>query len=158
MEVSVSLLFSTLNLPEFEVMAKQKSAEKVSVNEAAIEYTQPTSLADVLLLLPGNVYQSNKMSSFSQISSRQVGTDANSSLGVALVTDGAPATNDGMRTQMVGITANSTSNNGDSEVKDRTGINQGADLRYISTDHIQSVDFTQGISSLFGSIYLVDAR
>ena len=147
-EVTVSLLLSTLNLPEFEVMAKQKSTEKISVNEMAIEYTQPTSLADVLLLLPGNVYQENGMSSFSQISSRQVGTDANSSLGVALVTDGAPATNDGMRTQMVGVTASSSdTDKGDSELKSRTGINQGADLRYISTDHIQSVDFTQGISS-----------
>ena len=60
-----------------------------------------------MLLLPGSVYKENNLTQFSQISSRQVGTDANTSLGVGIVTDGAPLTNDGIRSQLVGITGGS---------------------------------------------------
>lgn len=143
----IKLAVSSIALPEFEVMAKKTQRDKLVVSESAIEYIQPTSLADVLLLLPGNIYKENKMSGFSQITSRQAGSDANTSLGVAVMTDGAPIVNDGMRTQLVGVTAGSSSYSGDTEIKSRTGINQGVDMRYISTDHIQSVEFTRGISS-----------
>ena len=135
LELVIKLAVSSIALPEFEVMAKKTQRDKLVVNESAIEYIQPTSLADVLLLLPGNVYQENDMSSFGQISSRQAGSDANTSLGVAVMTDGAPIVNDAMRTQMIGITDNSSSFSGDTEIKSRTGMNQGVDMRYISTDH-----------------------
>lgn len=144
-EITIKLSVSSIALKELEVMAKRTSRDKLVVNEAAIEYIQPTSLADVLVLLPGNVYKENNMSSFGQISSRQVGSDANTSLGVAVMTDGAPISTDGMRTQLVGITGGT--GRGDGEVQSRTGLNQGVDMRYISTDHIQSVEFTRGISS-----------
>ena len=143
--LSLRLVSSSFALPEFEVMAKKSRKGKVVVDEAALEYIQPTSLADVMLLLPGSVYKENNLTQFSQISSRQVGSDANTSLGVGIVTDGAPLTNDGIRSQLVGITEGSGSYDG--EVRSRTGINQGADMRMISTDHIQSVEFTRGISS-----------
>ncbi len=143
--LSLQLQSSSFILPEFEVMARKSRKGKVVVDEAALEYIQPTSLADVLLLLPGSVYKENNLTQFSQISSRQVGSDANTSLGVGIVTDGAPVTNDGIRSQLVGVTEGSGSY--DREVRSRTGINQGADMRMISTDHIQSVEFTRGISS-----------
>lgn len=145
LHLSLQLQSSSFALPEFEVMAKKSRRGKVIVDEAALEYIQPTSLADVMLLLPGSVYKENNLTQFSQISSRQVGSDANTSLGVGIVTDGAPMNNDGLRSQLVGITEGSGSYDG--EVRSRTGINQGADMRYISTDHIQSVEFTRGISS-----------
>lgn len=134
-------------ISELEVMASRNKHDKIVINEAAIEYIQPTSLADVMLLVPGNVYQENNMSKFGQISSRQVGSDASTSLGMSILTDGAPVSNDGMRTQLVGLTENSTGRSGDSEYQSRSGMNQGVDLRYLSTDHIQSVEFTRGISS-----------
>ena len=143
--LSLQLKSSSFALPEFEVMAKKSRKGKVVIDEAALEYIQPTSLADVMLLLPGSVYKENNLTQFSQISSRQVGSDANTSLGVGIITDGAPVTNDGIRSQLVGITEGSGSYDG--EVRSRTGINQGADMRMISTDHIQSVEFTRGISS-----------
>lgn len=145
-EIKIRLSVSSMALPEFEVMAKKAKRDKLIVNQSAIEYIQPTSLNDVLLLLPGNVYTENSMTGFNQITSRQVGTDANTSLGVAVITDGAPVTNDAIRTQMIGVTENS-SGYADREIKERTGMNQGVDMRYISTDHIQSVEFTRGISS-----------
>ncbi len=143
--MQLQLQSNSFALPEFEVMAKKSRKGKVIIDEAALEYIQPTSLADVMLLLPGSVYKENNLTQFSQISSRQVGTDANTSLGVGIITDGAPVSNDGIRSQLVGITEGSGSY--DSEVRSRTGINQGADMRMISTDHIQSVEFTRGISS-----------
>ena len=144
-KLSLRLQSSSLALPEFEVMAKKSLKGKVVIDETALEYIQPTSLADVMLLLPGSVYKENNLTQFSQISSRQVGSDANTSLGVGIITDGAPVTNDGIRSQLVGITEGSSSY--DSEVRSRSGINQGVDMRMISTDHIQSVEFTRGISS-----------
>lgn len=144
--VTIKLAVSSVSLPELEVMARRTKHDKVVVDEAAIEYIQPTSLADVLLLLPGNVYQENNMSGFSRISSRQVGSDANTSLGMAIMADGAPESTDGMRSQMVGVTQNSAGR-GDAEIQARSGMNQGSDMRYLSTDHIQSVEFTRGISS-----------
>ena len=146
-DILIEMSVTSIALPELEIMATRTKHDKIVVNEAAIEYIQPTSLADVLLLLPGNVYSENKMSSFGQISSRQVGSDATSSLGMAVTSDGAPISNDGMRTQLVGVTDNSTTRGGDSEIRRRTGMNQGVDMRYLSTDHIQSVEFTRGISS-----------
>ena len=143
--LSLRLQSNSFTLPEFEIMARKSRKGKVVVDEAALEYIQPTSLADVMLLLPGSVYKENNLTQFAQISSRQVGTDANTSLGVGIVTDGAPVTNDGIRSQLVGITEGS--DHYDGEVRSRTGINQGADMRMISTDHIQSVEFTRGISS-----------
>jgi len=144
--MQLTLKNNSFALPELQVMAKKSRMGKVLVDEAALEYIQPTSLADVMLLLPGSVDKENNLTQFSQISSRQVGSDANTSLGVGIVTDGAPVTNDGVRTQLVGVTQNS-SGSSDSEIKSRTGMNQGADMRMISTDHIQSVEFTRGISS-----------
>ncbi len=144
--VTIKLLLSSISLPEMEVMASKPKDNKIVVNEAALQYIQPISLADVLLLLPGNVYKENSMGKFQQISSRQVGTDSNSSLGVSVVTDGAPVTDDGMRSQLVGVTQNSMVYGRDTEIQSRKGLNQGTDLRYISTDHIQSVEFVRGIS------------
>lgn len=144
---------ASIALDEVEVLASRKSGKNVTVNEAAIEYIQPTSIADVLLLLPGSLYKENSMSKFSQISSRQVGSDANTALGMAFVADGAPISNDGMRTQMVGVTDETSQSGADTEMRSRKGINQGVDMRNISTDHIQSVEFTKGISSArFGDL------
>ena len=146
-EIVIRITVSSIALPGVEVMATRTKHDKLVVNETAIEYIQPTSLADVLLLLPGNIYKENRMSTFSQIGSRQVGTDANTSLGIAVMTDGAPISDDGMRTQLVGVTGNSIEYGRDTEIQRRTGMNQGIDMRYISTDHIQSVEFTRGIST-----------
>lgn len=144
--LTINILSSSIELPEYNVMAKRTKGDKLIIGESAIEYVQPVSIADILLLLPGNVYTENSMTSFSRISSRQAGSDSNTSLGVGIIADGAPMDNDAMRSQMIGVTENS-SIYGDTQIKNRTGMNQGVDLRYISTDHIQSIEFTKGISS-----------
>lgn len=134
----------SLALPEVEVMARSRGS-KYTVGQTALEYIQPTSLADVMLLLPGSVYRENDLTRFTPISTRQVGSDDNSALGVSVMADGVAISTDGMRSQLVGLTQNGGSN--DTEIAARSGVNQGVDMRYISTDHIQSVDFQRGISS-----------
>lgn len=145
--LTIKLAASSIELPEYNVMAKRTKGDKLVIGESAIEYVQPISIADILVLLPGNIYTENSMTSFSRITSRQAGSDSNTSLGVGIIADGAPMDNDAMRTQMVGVTENSSIYTGDTQIKSRTGMNQGVDLRYISTDHIQSIEFTKGISS-----------
>lgn len=155
-DVNVKVYLSPLvyEIEQVQVMAKRDVRNKLEVKETAIEYVQPVSLADVMVLLPGNLYQNNAMTDFSLNTNRQAGSDQNTSLGIGVTADGVPQTADGNRTQMVGITSNSfqwsKENNGgggDSQIKSRSGINSGTDMRYISTDHIQSVEFTKGISS-----------
>lgn len=143
----------SFKLEEVSVMGKQrKGGETVKIDQAALEYIQPTSLHDVLLLLPGSVVSSSSFSGFKQISVRQAGSDINSSLGVGVVADGVAISNDGMRSQLIGITPNSSGRT-DREFSDRNPINSGADLRMISTDHIESVEVSKGISSAkFGDL------
>lgn len=144
--LSIKLDNATFELEEVEVMAKKNQRNKLEIKETAIEYVQPTSLSDVFVLLPGNLYKENALTSFSLNTNRQVGSDKNTSLGIGLVADGIPQLEDGNRTQMIGITDNSSSST-DGQITSRTGINAGTDMRYISTDHIQSVEVERGISS-----------
>ena len=66
--MQLTLKNNSFALPELQVMAKKSRMGKVLVDEAALEYIQPTSLADVMLLLPGSVYKENNLTQFSQIS------------------------------------------------------------------------------------------
>lgn len=145
--VKINIKPSVYELEQVEIMAKKNVRNKLEVNETAIEYVQPVSLADVMILLPGNLYKENSMTGFSLNTNRQAGSDQNTSLGIGVSADGVPQSSDGNRTQMVGITSNSYSGSGDSQIKERSSINSGTDMRYISTDHIQSVEYTKGISS-----------
>jgi len=145
--LSVEMETATFKIADVEVMARRHKADKLEIGETAIEYIQPISIADIFVLLPGNIHADNAMTGFNMNSNRQVGTDQNTSLGMGVTADGVPQTSDGVRVQMVGITQNSYSGSGDSQVKERTGINAGTDMRYISTDHIQSVEVNRGISS-----------
>lgn len=151
--VEMSIKVSSYELNEVQVMATRAKQNRLEIGESAIEYVQPVSLADLFVLLPGNVYQENSMTGFSLNTNRQVGADQNTSLGIAVMADGIPQGSDGSRTQMVGVTANSYGSSGDSQVKERSAINAGTDMRYISTDHIKSVNVTKGISSAkFGNL------
>lgn len=146
--ITIKMSPLSFSLPECEVMAEKINHEKTVINQTAIEYTQPTSLADVFLLLPGSVYRKNTMGRFTPISVRQVGSDSNTAMGTAIITDGAPVTEDGTRTQMVGITESTSGRYwGDRQVTARNAVNQGSDTRQISTDHIQKVEIKHGISS-----------
>ena len=129
-------------LDEVEVMAEydpQKGSAAV-INQQALEHIQPTSVADVMTLMPGGLYQQNSATGFNRISLRQSGSDDNTSLGMAVVVDGVGMDNDGYRSQI-----NSMQSSDD--YASRLGWNKGIDLKTMSTDHVQRIEIVKGISS-----------
>ena len=79
----------SIALKEVQVLAtyKNKTDGNVSVDRTALEHIQPTSLRDIFLLLPGNVVQSNSLTGFVGTTSRQIGSDDNTSLGTNISID-----------------------------------------------------------------------
>ena len=122
------------------------------IDRAAMKHLQPTSFADILELLPGNMAKDPDMGSAATITLRETGgrtaTGAASqlsddyaitSLGTAFVVDGAPISNDA-NLQSVPLS-------GDSPSEKRSVVNRGVDMRSLSTDNIESVEILRGIPS-----------
>lgn len=146
--ILIQLNEQSLQLPELQVMATftPSKGSNALIGQAALEYIQPISLTDIFVLLPGNIMENNSMHRFNLISSRQVGADKSTSLGMGILTDGIPMTNDAMRTQLYGISGSET-NSFDYTINRRTELNAGMDMRSISTDYIESIEIVRGISS-----------
>lgn len=142
--LDIALHEQSVALEEFTVTAKyrDKVGSDATIGQEALEYIQPTSLRDIFTLLPGGKIGSNNMQGSQLISSRQVGSDTGTSFGMAISIDGMPVQNDGMRVQMSGFTGQSGI-----DPEGNVQVNTGIDLRTISTDHIESVTVTRGISS-----------
>lgn len=142
--LSIALAPQSVALENFTVTAKynDKLGSDVTVDQEALEYIQPTSVQDILQLLPGGKIGSNNMQSRQLISSRQAGSDASTSFGMGISIDGIPMQNDGQRVQMTGFTGQ-----GSVDKEGNVGVNTGVDLRTLSTDHIESVTVGRGIAS-----------
>ena len=128
-------------LAEVVVMAdyKKNQGSTAVLNQQALEHIQPTSVADVLSLIPGGLFRESSATGFNRISLRQSGSDDNTSLGMAVVMDGIPQDNDGFRASIPGLSTD--------EYSDRLGMNRGIDLKTLSTDHIRKIEIVKGISS-----------
>lgn len=128
-------------LAEVVVMAdyKKNQGSTAVINQQALEHIQPTSVADVLSLIPGGLFRESSATGFNRISLRQSGSDVLSSLGMAVVMDGIPQDNDGFRASIPGLSTD--------EYSDRLGMNRGIDLKTLSTDHIRKIEIVKGISS-----------
>ena len=128
-------------LAEVVVMAdyKKNQGSTAVINQQALEHIQPTSVADVLSLIPGGLFRESSATGFNRISLRQSGSDDNTSLGMAVVMDGIPQDNDGFRASIPGLSTD--------EYSDRVGMNRGIDLKTLSTDHIRKIEIVKGISS-----------
>ena len=128
-------------LAEVVVMADYKTNQGSTavINQQALEHIQPTSVADVLSLIPGGLFRESSATGFNRISLRQSGSDDNTSLGMAVVMDGIPQDNDGFRASIPGLSTD--------EYSDRLGMNRGIDLKTLSTDHIRKIEIVKGISS-----------
>lgn len=133
-------------LPDVEVMAsfRPSKGSNATIGQTALEYIQPVSIADVLLLLPGSITGNNSLHRFNLTTSRQAGADKNTSLGMGIIADGIPMTNDAMRTQLYGLSGEEQA---DRMVNRRGMMNAGMDMRTFSTDHIESIEVVRGISS-----------
>lgn len=128
-------------LAEVVVMAdyKKNQGSTAVINQQALEHIQPTSVADVLSLIPGGLFRESSATGFNRISLPQSGSDDNTSLGMAVVMDGIPQDNDGFRASIPGLSTD--------EYSDRLGMNRGIDLKTLSTDHIRKIEIVKGISS-----------
>lgn len=128
-------------LAEVVVMAdyKKNQGSTAVINQQALEHIQPTSVADVLSLIPGGLFRESSATGFNRISLRQSGSDDNTSLGMAVVMDGIPQDNDGFRASIPRLSTD--------EYSDRLGMNRGIDLKTLSTDHIRKIEIVKGISS-----------
>ena len=122
----------TLTLQEAVVVAKETKGVTAasSIGKEAIKHIQPTSIKDILELLPGGIARDPVLASPQPVNLRSAaGISTNyttSALGTAVLVDGKP----------VGINAG-------------LGTNSiGTDLRTISTDDIQSVEVVRGIASV----------
>lgn len=130
----------TLELNEVKVRAEyNQSGTSMKISKSALEHIQPSSLADVFQLLPGYLSADGNMSSVNQVTSRQAGSDKNTALGLAIIRDGAPISNNANLSAMYG---------GDDQMKNRSTVNAGVDLRLLSTDHLEQVEVIPGISSV----------
>ena len=118
---------------------KKNHGSTAVINQQALEHIQPTSVADVLSLIPGGLFRESSATGFNRISLRQSGSDDNTSLGMAVVMDGIPQDNDGFRASIPGLSTD--------EYSDRLGMNRGIDLKTLSTDHIRKIEIVKGISS-----------
>lgn len=135
----VRLRATSLALDEVVVTARavQKSGTALQINQSALEHTQPSSLADVMQFLPGQLATDGHLDQVKQATLRQVGADDNTSLGTAVVVNGVPMSNN----------ANLNYISADQKVRERTTVNSGLDLRMLSTDHYERVDLLRGIAS-----------
>lgn len=136
-----SLQSLSYNLKEVVVSSKEGRRENsVSlIGKSAMQHIQPSSLADLLQLLPGGQTTEVSMSIANFISLRQAGTDVNTSLGTAFVVDGTPMGNDGNLQNFYSLSS--------SDATARLTTSQGIDMRTISTDRIESVEVIRGVPS-----------
>ena len=128
------------------------------IDRTAMTHLQPTSLADLMELLPGGVSRDPDMGTANTIALRETGTtDASgntssnpdyaiSSLGTLFVVDGAPVNTDAnLQYSPLSNTYGSGSSTG---AEDRRNItNRGVDMRTIATDDIESIEVIRGIPS-----------
>ncbi len=145
-EITVVMEQSTLALEEVVVTAKEHTTLSSSskIESAALTHVQPTNLADVMQLIPGQITLNPDLSKSNQIAIRDINTkndpDDNSAMGTAIIIDGTPVSNDANMQTL------NTAGGGTSQSYSTAG--QGVDLRKIPTDNIESVEVIRGIPSV----------
>ncbi len=138
--------------------AGNRETSSIKIGRAAIDHLQPNSFSDLIALLPGGKSAAPQMDRFNPLLLRETGSLSTSgaqtynpnysitSLGVSFVVDGAPIVTDGN----LQYKPSGTSSVWESQ---RNSINRGVDMRTLSTDNIEQVEFITGIPSVeFGNL------
>lgn len=138
----------SLGLNEVVVTAQeQKMGSASKIDQTAIQHLQPKSIEDMLQLLPGNLTKNPNLSNLGQASVREISANDNNSLGVAVMVDGAPMSNDGNMQSMSTAVSGSKSGQRMNGMSDQTTGGRGIDLRTLSPDNIESIEVIRGIPS-----------
>ena len=138
----------TVTLDDVYVTARESKGLTSSshIGHEALEHIQPSSIADVLELLPGGYAKDPNFKNPSVIALREVGRPTSqyntSSLGTAFVVDGRRINTDANMQWMLGATTTSSTN------YVPNFMNSGVDMRSISTDDIDSIVVVRGIPSV----------
>lgn len=146
--INIRLEVLSLALKEVAVVAKNRKTGSSSViDKSAIKHTQPTSLADALQLLPGQLALNPDLSNAQQINLRQVPSNSDAAranaLGTAVVLDGIPfANNANLQTNVNILNSPAGALPSFSSVAGR-----GNDLRQIPADQIESIEVIRGVPS-----------
>ena len=145
LNLKVELSLSSLSLEGVVVTAKEggeiTTASKIT--RQTLEHIQPSSLKDVMQLLPGSVTENPSLTQAGTLSIRDLGGNAAASAGVALIVDGASFSNDA-NLQM--LSTSTAMGGGETNVASTAGT--GVDTRQVSTDNIESVEVIRGIPSV----------
>ena len=153
-----------IGLKDIIVTAKPKILGSASViDKTAIIHTQPTSLADVLQLIPGQLASNPNLGAAQQVNLRQVPstTDAGraNALGTQIIVDGVPISNNGNLQTDITIL-----NSGPNALPPFSSVaGRGNDLRQIPADNIESIEVIRGIPSakygdLTSGLIIVNSR
>ena len=144
-KLAVELAVSSLSLDAVVVTAKEggeiTTASKIS--KQTLEHIQPSSLKDVMQLLPGSITENPSLTQVGALSIRDIGSNAANVAGTALIVDGASFSNDA-NLQM--LSTGTAMGGGESNVAATAG--GGVDTRQVSTDNIESVEVIRGIPSV----------
>ncbi len=146
-QLIIKIVPTSFEMEGVNVLAKNgsKMATSTSIGTAAIEHVQPSSLNDIMQLLPGNIAENPDLSKPQQISIREIGTDNNTAMGTAIIVDNAPVSN------TANLQSMSTATGRNEEFSNVAGT--GVDLRQLSTDNIESVEVIKGIPSvIYGNL------
>lgn len=141
----IELSALSLSLDEVVVTAKEggeiSSTSKISAQ--TLEHIQPSSLKDVMQLLPGSISSNPSLTSNNYLSIRDIGNTASNIAGTALILDGASVGNEGNMQMLSGGTV---MNSNSANVASTAG--GGVDARQVATDNIESVEVIRGIPSV----------
>lgn len=146
--IKVSIEALSLALKEVAIVAKnRKTGSSSIIDKTAIKHTQPTSLADALQLLPGQLALNPDLSNAQQINLRQVPSNSDAAranaLGTAVVLDGIPYSNNANLQTNVNIL-----NSSPGALPSFSSVaGRGNDLRQIPADQIESIEVIRGIPS-----------
>lgn len=140
----IALNALSLTLDAVTVTAKEggeiSSSSKIS--SQTLEHIQPSSLKDVMQLLPGSITANPSLTSANALSIRDIGNTESNIAGTALILDGASVSNDG---NMQMLASGTVMNSGAQNVASTAG--GGVDARQVATDNIESVEVIRGIPS-----------
>lgn len=133
--VDIKLVETSLALNEVSVIAKaNKNSLSTSslIERQALDHVQAMSLADVMQLIPGQLFTNTDLTKQSNLQLRSLITNYNNAFGSSIMVDGVPiSTNTDMGS--TGSYSNVSF--------------MGVDLRQVSTDDVESVEVIRGIAS-----------
>lgn len=139
----IKINYNPIHIGEVVITASESKGLSTSskIGSDAIKHIQPSSIADLLELLPGGRSSDPNFTSPQTIRLREaepVGENYNtSSLGTQFLMDGVPINND------ANLQSTPTYSNYGSSF-----INSGIDMRSVSTDDIETVEVVRGIPSV----------